>query len=150
MRIGRPSWSRPTSQRSTKHIMMQRIAAACGALSATLLLACGQTHTNLIVELHLTSLDGNPVPLAGVPVSAFSYDPEAVTDSTQRVPAAATDTTDSNGVVWLRALPLGRWWVQAHYEGPTQVLIWNVSVEVTRGQPQVVLNRENAQVRPLQ
>ena len=120
------------------------------ALSATLLLSCGQTHTNLIVELHLTGLDGRTVALADVPVSAFSYDPEAVTDPAQRLPATVTDTTDLNGVVWLRTLPLGRWWVQARYEGPTQVLIWNVPVEVTRGQPQVVLNRQNAQVRPLQ
>lgn len=59
------------------------------------------------------------------------------------------DTTDANGVVRFRGLKKGDWWVHARYDLPYTELYWNVPVQVEGGDPiTVVLNRENAQVRP--
>lgn len=59
------------------------------------------------------------------------------------------DTTDDNGVARFPGLKKGQWWVHARYRLPFEELYWNEPVEVTGGDPNVVvLNRENAESRP--
>jgi hypothetical protein len=59
------------------------------------------------------------------------------------------DTTDDNGVARFPGLKKGQWWVHARYTLPFEELYWNEPVEVTGGDPNVVvLNRENAESRP--
>ncbi|NLG63680.1 MAG: hypothetical protein GX539_15695 [Candidatus Cloacimonetes bacterium] len=59
------------------------------------------------------------------------------------------DTTDANGVARFQNLKPGDWWIHARYDLPFTELYWNVPVQVERGDPiTVILNRENAQVRP--
>lgn len=59
------------------------------------------------------------------------------------------DTTDANGVARFPGLQKGQWWIHARYTLPFEELYWNVPVEVTGGDPNVVqLTRENAQPRP--
>lgn len=59
------------------------------------------------------------------------------------------DTTDANGVARFAGLKRTQWWIQAFYTLPFEELYWNVPVEVTGGDPNVVvLNRENAESRP--
>lgn len=59
------------------------------------------------------------------------------------------DTTDANGVVRFEGLKKGDWWLHARYDLPYTELYWNVPVSVEGGDPiTVILNRENAQVRP--
>jgi len=61
----------------------------------------------------------------------------------------AADTTDANGGA-VFVLKTGSWWIQARYELPFEELYWNVPVEVAKGEvKELVLNRENAQRRPL-
>jgi hypothetical protein len=58
------------------------------------------------------------------------------------------DTTDASGLANLD-LPPGKWWVHARQELPMQVLYWNIPVTIVRGEPiEVILNRDNAQLRP--
>jgi hypothetical protein len=58
------------------------------------------------------------------------------------------DTLGAQGAERIRVKP-GRWWVYARYELPYAELYWNVPIDVPRGETvQVVLNRQNAQVRP--
>ncbi len=58
------------------------------------------------------------------------------------------DTTDAQGTARLHPKK-GQWWVYARYELPYNELYWNVPVEVKGGDPiTVLLNRENAKVRP--
>jgi hypothetical protein len=58
------------------------------------------------------------------------------------------DTTGSDGVVRTR-VPSGRWWVYARYAMPYQELYWNIPVEVSGDSTGVVLNEQNAEVRPV-
>lgn len=59
------------------------------------------------------------------------------------------DTTDANGGVAI-ALPAGSWWITSRYELPFEELYWNVQVDVAKGEmKELVLNRDNAQRRPL-
>src|SRR5690606_37997169 len=59
------------------------------------------------------------------------------------------DTTDANGVVRFEGLKKGDWWIHARYDLPYTELYWNVPVQVEGGDPiTLILNRENAQVRP--
>lgn len=59
------------------------------------------------------------------------------------------DTTDANGVVRFQGLKKGDWWIHARYDLPYTELYWNVPVQVEGGDPiTLILNRENAQVRP--
>ncbi len=68
-------------------------------------------------------------------------------DASGHEPAA--DTTDANGGA-VFVLKTGTWWIQARYELPFEELYWNVPVEVAKGEvKELVLNRENAQRRPL-
>ncbi len=58
------------------------------------------------------------------------------------------DTTDASGLANLDLRP-GEWWVHARQELPMQVLYWNIPVTIVRGEPiEVILNRDNAQLRP--
>jgi hypothetical protein len=58
------------------------------------------------------------------------------------------DTLGAQGTGRVNVQP-GRWWVHARYDLPYQELYWNVPIDVTRGeQVQVMLNRQNAEVRP--
>ncbi len=60
-----------------------------------------------------------------------------------------TDTTGANGVARFEGLQTGEWWIHARYDLPYTELYWNVPVTVEGGDPiSVILNRENAQVRP--
>lgn len=59
------------------------------------------------------------------------------------------DTTDANGVVRFQGLKKGDWWIHARYDLPYTELYWNVPVQVEGGDPiTLILNRQNAQVRP--
>ena len=58
------------------------------------------------------------------------------------------DTTGSDGVIRTR-VPAGRWWVYARYAMPYQELYWNIPVEVSGDSTGVVLNEQNAEVRPV-
>jgi len=58
------------------------------------------------------------------------------------------DTTRADGVVRTR-VPSGRWWVYARYAMPYQELYWNVPVDVSGDSTGVVLNEQNAEVRPV-
>jgi hypothetical protein len=59
-----------------------------------------------------------------------------------------SDTTDASGSIRVK-VPKGQWWVYARYSLANEELYWNVPVEVTGGEPQVVeLTRQNAEVRP--
>jgi hypothetical protein len=61
----------------------------------------------------------------------------------------AVDTTDATGMLRVRLDP-GEWWVYTRHRLPTEELYWNVRVEVERGEPtEILLNRENAQARPV-
>jgi hypothetical protein len=60
----------------------------------------------------------------------------------------AADTTGSAGTAVLH-VDEGRWWVTARYTLPDEELYWNVPVEVTGKETQVILNETNAQRRPL-
>jgi hypothetical protein len=58
------------------------------------------------------------------------------------------DTLGAQGAERISVRP-GRYWVYARYELPYQELYWNVPIDVSRGETvQVILNRQNAQVRP--
>jgi hypothetical protein len=59
------------------------------------------------------------------------------------------DTTDAAGVATFRGIPQGRWWIYARYTLPFDELYWNVPVEVTGDSIGVVLNRQNAESRPV-
>jgi len=59
------------------------------------------------------------------------------------------DTTDASGVTSFRNIPQGRWWVYARYTLPFEELYWNVPVEVAGDSVGVVLNRQNAESRPV-
>jgi len=60
-----------------------------------------------------------------------------------------TDTTDATGRADIQAPP-GQWWVHARYPEATDELYWNVPVTLDRGEPAtVILNRQNAEVRPI-
>jgi hypothetical protein len=62
---------------------------------------------------------------------------------------AAADTTDANGGV-VFVLKTGTWWIHARYALPFEELYWNVQIDVAKGEVKdLVLNRENAQRRPL-
>lgn len=66
-------------------------------------------------------------------------------DALGRQPAA--DTTDANGAVYL-SLKKGQWWIHARREEAFEELYWNEPIEVTGGDPvQLLLNRENAEIR---
>jgi len=68
-------------------------------------------------------------------------------DAAGRDPVA--DTTDANGGVPF-ALPAGTWWIMARYDLPFEELYWNVQIDVAKGEvKELVLNRDNAQRRPL-
>ena len=58
------------------------------------------------------------------------------------------DTTDANGIARIR-VPAGRWWVYARYTLPFQELYWNIPVEASGDSTGVVLNEQNAEVRPV-
>lgn len=58
------------------------------------------------------------------------------------------DTTNAAGVVRTR-LPQGRWWVHTRYTLPFSELYWNVPIDVSGDSTRVILNRENAEERPL-
>lgn len=58
------------------------------------------------------------------------------------------DTTDPSGTSRFRAGD-GQWWAYARYTLPYQELYWNVPVEITGDRTVVVLNRENAEARPV-
>ncbi|MEN8375282.1 MAG: hypothetical protein ABFS34_07520 [Gemmatimonadota bacterium] len=58
------------------------------------------------------------------------------------------DTTTATGAVMF-VPAAGSWWVHARHELPFEELYWNVPAEVAGGDSSgVVLNRDNAQVRP--
>jgi hypothetical protein len=59
------------------------------------------------------------------------------------------DTTDASGVANFRGVPQGRWWIYARYTLPFDELYWNIPVEVSGDSVGVVLNRENAESRPV-
>jgi len=58
------------------------------------------------------------------------------------------DTTNSNGVSRMR-VPGGQWWVYSRYAMPYQELYWNIPVQVAGDSTGVVLNEQNAQIRPV-
>jgi hypothetical protein len=58
------------------------------------------------------------------------------------------DTTNAQGVSRMR-VPAGRWWVYARYTLPFQELYWNIPIEVSGDSTGIVLNEQNAQVRPV-
>ncbi len=59
-----------------------------------------------------------------------------------------SDTTDANGRVRFRPRE-GRWWVHSRYTLPYTELYWNVPVQVEGDSVGVLLNRQNAEERPL-
>jgi hypothetical protein len=65
--------------------------------------------------------------------------------------ASVVDTTDASGVAAQNfAVKPGEYWVYARYTEVYNELYWNVPVTVTTGEPvTVLLNRGNAQVRPI-
>jgi hypothetical protein len=59
------------------------------------------------------------------------------------------DTTDANGTRIMK-LKKGQWWIYAYYPLVYEELYWNMPVEVTGGEPAVVLlNHESATKRPI-
>jgi hypothetical protein len=58
------------------------------------------------------------------------------------------DTTNAQGVSRMR-VPAGRWWVYARYTLPFQELYWNIPIEVSGDSTGIVLNEQNAQIRPV-
>lgn len=58
------------------------------------------------------------------------------------------DTTNAAGIATFQ-VPEGQWWVYARYALPYQELYWNEEIEVTGDSTMVMLNRENAEARPL-
>ncbi len=58
------------------------------------------------------------------------------------------DTTNAQGVSRMR-VPSGRWWVYARYTLPFQELYWNIPIEVSGDSTGIVLNEQNAEVRPV-
>jgi len=59
------------------------------------------------------------------------------------------DTTDAAGVAMFRGIPQGRWWIYGRYTLPFDELYWNLPVDITGDSVGVVLNRQNAQSRPV-
>jgi len=58
------------------------------------------------------------------------------------------DTTDANGRVRFRPRE-GRWWVHSRYTLPYSELYWNVPIQIEGDSVEVILNRGNAEERPL-
>lgn len=59
------------------------------------------------------------------------------------------DTTDASGAVVFRGVPQGQWWVYARYTQLFDELYWNFPVQVSGDSTGVVLNRQNAESRPV-
>jgi hypothetical protein len=57
------------------------------------------------------------------------------------------DTTNAQGTAVFQA-PEGQWWLYARYALPYEELYWNVPLEVAGDSTFILLNRENAEVRP--
>jgi hypothetical protein len=58
------------------------------------------------------------------------------------------DTTNAQGAASFR-VPEGQWWVYGRYTLPYEELYWNVPIEVTGDSTHIVLDRENAESRPV-
>ncbi|CAN5741636.1 hypothetical protein BH23GEM6_BH23GEM6_07490 [soil metagenome] len=58
------------------------------------------------------------------------------------------DTTNASGISRMR-VPDGQWWVYSRYAMPYQELYWNLPVQVSGDSTRVVLNEQNAQLRPV-
>lgn len=80
---------------------------------------------------------------------AFADFEEVVADRLrQRNVEEVADTTNANGVARMR-VPAGQWWIYARYTLPYQELYWNIPVEVSGDSTGVVLNEQNAEIRPV-
>lgn len=58
------------------------------------------------------------------------------------------DTTNAQGFARF-SVPEGRWWVYGRFTLPYEELYWNVPIDVAGDSTHILLNRENADLRPV-
>ncbi len=58
------------------------------------------------------------------------------------------DTTDASGWAYV-VVPRGQWWAHTRYELPFEELYWNVPYRSDGGADTLVLNKSNAELRPI-
>ncbi len=73
---------------------------------------------------------------------------ESIVDSLTKERQELVDTTDAGGWAYFR-VPRGRWWVHTRAKLVFEELYWNVPYESMGGVDTLILNRANAEIRPI-